>query len=221
MGSSAKRSLLIALALGAPAVLEAQADRPGVRLEEAIQMAERVQPSVVQARTGINNAMARQRVTTGAFLPSLNFSTNGNTSFSEGSSRVDQASGQVISGDTRTTSFGGSISTGIDLFTGFRRGADRRAANAQYEAAEASLTNATYQQALATTTVFYDAVAAEQLLVVRQASLARAEQQLNVAVTRLRAGAGTTSDSLRSVVTMGQARLAVITTETQSWPNHS
>lgn len=215
MGSNLIRLRMAALGLLLPAALAAQAERPGVRLDEAIQMAERVQPSMVQARTSINNAMARQRVTKGAFLPSLSFSTNGNTSFSEGSSRVDQASGQVISGDTRTTSFGGSISTGIDLFTGFRRGADRRAADAQYDAAEASLTNVTYQQKLTTTNQFYDVVAAEQLLGVRQASLVRAQEQFNVAVTRLRAGAGTTSDSLRSVVTMGQARLAVITTETQ------
>jgi len=215
MGSSRSGLRIAAAALLLPAALMAQAERPGVRLEEAIVMAERVQPSMVQARTSINNAMARQRVTKGAFLPSLSFSTNGNTSFSEGSSRVDQASGQVISGDTRTTSFGGSISTGIDLFTGFRRGADRRAADAQYQAAEASLTNVTYQQKLTTTNQFYDVVAAEQLLGVRQASLVRAQEQFNVAVTRLRAGAGTTSDSLRSVVTMGQARLAVITTETQ------
>ena len=215
MGSNLSGLRIGAAALLLPAALMAQVDRPGVRLEEAILMAERVQPSMVQARTSINNAMARQRVTKGAFLPSLSFSTNGNTSFSEGSSRVDQASGQVISGDTRTTSFGGSISTGIDLFTGFRRGADRKAADAQYQAAEASLTNVTYQQKLTTTNQFYDVVAAEQLLGVRQASLVRAQEQFNVAVTRLRAGAGTTSDSLRSVVTMGQARLAVITTETQ------
>lgn len=215
MGSSGSGLRIAAAALLLPAALMAQAGPTGVRLEEAIVMAERVQPSMVQARTSINNAMARQRVTKGAFLPSLNFSTSGNTSFSEGSSRVDQASGQVISGDTRTTSFGGSISTGIDLFTGFRRGADRRAADAQYQAAEASLTNVTYQQKLTTTNQFYDVVAAGQLLGVRQASLVRAQEQFNVAVTRLRAGAGTTSDSLRSVVTMGQARLAVITTETQ------
>jgi outer membrane protein TolC len=206
----------VALGLLLPAGLAAQqAERPGVRLEEAIQMAERVQPSVVQARSGVNNAMARQRVTTGAFLPSLSLSSGGSTSFSEGLSRVDPNTGQVINGNTTTTGFNGSISSSIDLFTGFRRGADRRAANASFDAAQASLTNATFQQKLTTTTQFYDALAAEQLIAVRQASLRRAEEQLSVAVTRLRAGAGTTSDSLRSLVTVGQARLQLITTETQ------
>jgi outer membrane protein TolC len=206
----------VVLGLLLPAGLAAQQlDRPGVRLEEAIQMAERVQPSVVQARTGVNNAMARQRVTFGAFLPSLSLSSGGSTSFSEGLSRVDPSTGQVINGNTTTTGFNGSLSTSIDLFTGFRRGADRKAADAQFDAAQASLLNATFQQKLTTTTQFYDALAAEQLIAVRQASLRRAEEQLNVAVTRLRAGAGTTSDSLRSLVTMGQARLQLITTETQ------
>lgn len=200
--------------LALPALAGAQ-ERPGVRLEEAVQLAERVQPAVVQARSGVANAMARQRVTTGAFLPNLSFSTGGSTSFSEGTDRLDPSTGQIISGDTRSTGFNGSISTGLDLFTGFRRGADRRAANAQYEAAEASLTNTTFQQKLATTNQFYDALAAEQLLGVRAASLRRAEEQLNVAVTRLRAGAATTSDSLRSLVTVGQARLQLITAETQ------
>lgn len=211
-GSILRGALVVLLAPGA---LAAQDQRPGVRLDEAIRLAELAQPSVVQARTGVINAEARRRVTNGAFLPSLSFSSNGSTSFSEGSSRVDQSTGEIISGNTTSSSFGGSISSSIDLFTGFRRGADRRAAGAQVTAAEASLTNATFQQKLATTNQFYDALAAEQLLGVRAASLRRAEEQLNVAVNRLRAGAATTSDSLRSLVTVGQARLQLITTETQ------
>lgn len=211
-GSILRGALVVLLAPGA---LAAQDQRPGVRLDEAIRLAELAQPSVVQARTGVINAEARRRVTNGAFLPNLSFSSNGSTSFSEGSSRVDQSTGEIISGNTTSSSFGGSISSSIDLFTGFRRGADRRAAGAQVTAAEASLTNATFQQKLATTNQFYDALAAEQLLGVRAASLRRAEEQLNVAVNRLRAGAATTSDSLRSLVTVGQARLQLITTETQ------
>lgn len=199
----------------APGLLVAQADRPGVSLTEAIRLAEQVQPSVVQARTGVYNAEARVRVTTGAFLPNLSLSSSGSTNFSEGPDRVDPSSGQVITGDTRSSSVGATISSSIDLFTGFRRGADRRAAGAQLEAAEASLTNATFQQKLQTTNLFYDALAAEQLLGVRQASLRRAEEQLNVAINRLQAGAATRSDSLRSLVTVGQARLQLITAETQ------
>lgn len=198
-----------------PGVAVAQAERPGVTLAEAVRLAEQVQPSLVQARTGVYNAEARLRVTSGAFLPSLNVSSSGSTNFSEGPSRVDPASGQVIDGDSRSSSVGATISSSIDLFTGFRRGADRRAANASLDAAEASLTNASFQLKLTTTNLFYDALAAEQLLGVREASLRRAEEQLNVAINRLQAGAATRSDSLRSLVTVGQARLQLITAETQ------
>ena len=198
-----------------PGIAVAQVERPGVTLAEAIRLAEQVQPSLVQARTGVYNAEARLRVTSGAFLPSLNVSSSGSTNFSEGPSRVDQASGQVITGNTTSSSVGANISSNIDLFTGFRRGADRRAANASLEAAEASLTNASFQLKLQTTNLFYDALAAEQLLGVRAASLRRAEEQLNVAINRLQAGAATRSDSLRSLVTVGQARLQLITAETQ------
>lgn len=206
---------MVAAILLAPAALAAQGERPGVRLDEAIRLAEQVQPSMVQARTGIDNAQARLRATTGSFLPNLSLSSSGSSNFSQGPSRVDPGTGQVVSGDATTSSLGTTISSSIDLFTGFRRGADRRAANFQRTAADATLRNATFQQKLTTTTQFYDALAAEQLLQVRQASVRRAEEQLNVAVNRLRAGAATTSDSLRSLVTLGQARLQLITTETQ------
>lgn len=213
-GSGRVRGVAAAL-LALPAMLAAQDQRPVVTLEEAIRLAEQVQPAVVSAQTSVYNAEARLRVTSGAFLPSLNFSTSGSTNFSEGPQRVDNATGQIISGDTRSSSLSANISSSIDLFTGFRRGADRRAARAQLEAAEASLTNATFQQRLTTTNLFYDALAAEQLVGLREASLRRAEEQFNVAVNRLQAGAATRSDSLRSLVTVGQARLQLITAQTQ------
>ena len=43
----------------------------------------------------------------------------------------------------------------------------------------------------------------------------RAEEQLKTSVAKLRAGSATRSDSLRSLVTLGNARLDLITTQTQ------
>jgi outer membrane protein TolC len=101
------------------------------------------------------------------------------------------------------------------LFTGFRRGADMRAARAGQQAADASLIDARFQQALTTTNQFLDALAASQLLRVRESSVRRAEQQLKVSVNKLRAGSATRSDSLRSLVTLGTAQLDLITTQAQ------
>src|SRR5262245_14065561 len=115
-------------ALLAAAPLRAQA--PKITLAEAIDRATKVQPSVVQAFGTVRNAQARQRSATGAFIPNLSFSSGIGRSFSEGPSRVDPNTGQVINGNSTNQSVTNSISSNVDLFTGFRRGSDRKAANA-------------------------------------------------------------------------------------------
>jgi outer membrane protein len=107
------------------------------------------------------------------------------------------------------------LSASIDLFTGLRRKADLNSAKATQEAAQAGLVNASFQIALTTTQTFLDALSASQLLRVRQASLDRAQQQLAVSIAKLKAGTATRSDSLRSLVTVGNARLDLVTAQTQ------
>jgi outer membrane protein TolC len=89
-----------------------------------------------------------------------------------------------------------------------------RAARANENAADASLIDARFQQALTTTGQFLDALAAAQLLKVRETSVRRAEEQLKTSIAKLRAGSATRSDSLRSFVTLGNARLDQLTTQT-------
>ena len=107
-----------------------------------------------------------------------------------------------------------SLSASVDLFTGFRRGAELQAAKAGQVQADASLVDTRFQQALATTNVFFDALSAAQLVGVREASVRRAEEQLKVSVSKLHAGSATRSDSLRSLVTLGSARLDLIQSQT-------
>jgi outer membrane protein TolC len=64
--------------------------------------------------------------------------------------------------------------------------------------------------ALATKQVFYDEAAREELVRVAEAQLRRAQQQLQVSVDRLHAGTATRSDSLRSTVEVGNARIALL-----------
>ena len=192
----------------------AQAQKPKVTLAEALERASRVQPSVVQAFGTVRNAAARQRSATGAFFPSLNLNSGIGRSFSEGPQRVDPNTGQVISGNSTNQSITNSISSNVDLFTGFRRGNEKKAANANRTAAEAGLLNARYTLQLTTTNQFFDVLAAEQLLRVRDASVRRAEEQLKVSVALLHAGRGIRPDSLRSVVTLGNAQLNLINAQT-------
>jgi outer membrane protein TolC len=185
-----------------------------ITLAEAIRLSERVQPDVVRAAADVRTADARRRNAWGAYLPSLAASSSASDFFSE-TARFDPVTGQLISGNSTNRSISTSLSASLDLFTGFRRGAELRAARAGEDAAEASLIDARFQQALTTTNQFLDALAAAQLLRVRQTSVRRAEEQLKVSVARLRAGSATRSDSLRSLVTLGNARLDQITTGTQ------
>ncbi len=185
-----------------------------VTLAEAIRLSEKVQPSVVQARGNVETAGAQRRTAWGAYLPSVNASSSASEFFSEGTSSVDPVTGQLITGNRSNRSLSTSLSASIDLFTGFRRGAEMKAAKAAQEAAGASLVDARFQQALTTTNQFFDALAASQLVGVRQASVRRAEEQLKVSVAKLRAGSATRSDSLRSLVTLGTARLDLIQSQT-------
>jgi outer membrane protein TolC len=209
------RRFAVLLALG-PAGLTPQlwAQSRSVTLADAIRLSERVQPSVVQAAGDLETAAAERRSAWGAYLPSVTASSSANSFFSEGPARIDPITGQLLSGNTSNRSLSTSLSASVDLFTGFRRGAQSRAARASQSAAEASLVDARFRQALTTTNQFLDALAGRQLVGVRQTSVRRAEEQLKTSIAKLRAGSATRSDSLRSLVTLGNARLELIRAET-------
>ncbi len=205
-------SLLVLVSTLAGAPLAAQ-DHV-VTLPDAIRLAERTQPGVIQAAGQVRTAAAERRSAWGNFLPSLTASSSGSEFFSEGASRVDPVTGQLTSGNSSNRSFNSSLSASVDLFTGFRRGAELQAAKAGQAQADASLVDARFQQALTTTNQFFDALSAAQLVGVREASVRRAEEQLKVSVAKLHAGSATRSDSLRSLVTLGNTRLDLIQAQT-------
>lgn len=209
-----RRLLVLGALLGALAGGVAAQERPAITLDEAIQRAERVQPRVVSALSQVRTADARIRATKGAWLPTLNLSTSASNFFSEGQ-RIDNNTGQLVTSGSSNTSLSGTVSSNVELFDGFRRSADSRAARASQESALEGLDDAKFQQRLTTTNQFFDVLAAQQLLRVREASVRRAAEQLSVSIARLRAGAAIRSDSLRSLVTLGTAQVQQINAETQ------
>jgi outer membrane protein TolC len=200
--------LIVLLTTLAPVPLAAQ--ERAVTLADAIRLAERTQPVMVQAQSDVRTAAAQRRNAWGGFLPSVNASSSASDFFSEGASRIDPITGQLTSGNSTNRSINTSISASLDLFTGFRRGAELKAARAGQAEADASLVDTRFQQALATTNQFFDALSAAQLVGVRESSVHRAEEQLKVSIAKLRAGSATRSDSLRSLVTLGTSRLDLI-----------
>lgn len=200
--------LAAGLTLSGPRPVSAQS--VSVTLEEAVRRAQATQPGVVAAFGNVNTAEAQLRTTRlGAYLPNLTANTTGTRSYSA-TPRLDQTTGQLT---TTTTSVNMGLSASVDLFTGFRRGADSRAARANLGAAEADLTNAQFQAGLSVTQQFFDALAAQQLVRVREAGVRRAEEQLSLSEAKLRVGSATRSDSLRSLVNLGNAQLQLVSAE--------
>jgi outer membrane protein len=204
--------LVVVVSLLAPLRLAAQ-DR-AITLTDALKLAQRTQPGVIQAQGQVETSAAQRRSAWGAFLPSLTAGSSASVFFSEGASRIVPVTGQVLTGNTTNGSLKASLRASVDLFTGFRRGADLKAARAGQAEAEAGWVDARYAQDLATTNQFFDALSTAQLVGVRQASVRRAEEQLKVSVAKLHAGSATRSDSLRSLVTLGSAQLDLIQAQT-------
>jgi len=204
------RLIVALLCLATPVAAQTRS----VTLEEAVARATRVQPRVITATGQVRTAEARIKSAKGAYLPNLNANANGSDFYSE-NSRIDAATGlPVLSGST-SRSITSSISSSLELFDGMRRSSELKAARANNDAALASLTDATYQQALTTTGAFFDALAARKLVRVRESSVRRAEEQLKTSVAKLRSGAATRSDSLRSLVGVGNAQLQLLTAQAQ------
>ena len=189
------------------------AQQPIVTLPEARKMAQAVEPTVVGALGAVRNADAQVRSAKGAWLPSLSASSFGGSTYQEGPARVNSSTGELVGGNTSSQNLNFGLNASWDLFTGFRRGADSRAAHAARDAADAGLIDANYQATLAATQQFFTALAAQQLVRVREASVRRAEEQLKLAVAKLSAGSATRSDSLRSVVILGTTQLALVSAQ--------
>src|SRR6267378_2061579 len=196
---------VIALTMALP--VQAQQAAPQhleVTLTEAIQRALLVQPAMVQAVGADRTAGATKRSALGAYLPrvDLNASTSkGNTG------RTDLTTGQFI---PPLRSYSGGIAANVELFDGFRRLANVRGASATAAAADAGLVNQRFQVTLGTKQAFYNALATEELVRVAESQVRRAQQQLQISVEKLRAGSATRSDSLRSTVDYGNARIALL-----------
>ena len=191
---------ILSLVVSAPLA----AQQVEVTLPEAVQRALQVQPSMVQARGQQRNMGAARTTAWGSFLPTVNFS---GTASKSSTPRFDQNSNKLI---PTIPNYGSSLSASVDLFTGFRRLSNLRSANANLDAAEAGVVTERFRVQLDTKQAFYDALATEELVRVAESQVRRAQQQLQISVEKLRAGSATRSDSLRSTVDYGNARIVLL-----------
>jgi outer membrane protein len=179
-----------------------------IRLQEAVEMAQRNAPAAVAARGLERNAAAAGRSALAAYLPTL--------SLNAGSARTQgvlffQGALAPLRGDP--WNYNNGVAAQLQLFDGNQRWHERSRTNAVADAADAASIQARFDAALQTKQQFYAALAARESEAAARAQLEQAEQQLKASTARFVAGVATKSDSLRSAIQLGNAQLAVLTAE--------
>lgn len=180
-----------------------------ISLTEAIRLAQQNSVTSVQARGSVRTSDAAVKQSYAAFLPT--FSVSAGTNHQSGD-RFD-TQGNLVPFTGNPTNYSTGLSSSLQLFDGGRRFFDVKRTRADVDAAEAGETASKYQVALQVKQQYYNILAARESQSAAQAQIDQAQQQLRASSLRLRAGAATVSDSLRSVVALGNARLALLTAE--------
>jgi outer membrane protein len=193
------------LTLAGVSGIAAQQELRVVTLDQAVRLALQNDPAAVAAETVVDGARAANRLASAAWLPSLTTTSYYTNSSNE---RFDATSGRLVS-----QSYNAGLSAGYDVFTGGRRVAQQRAARAEFGAAAALERAQVFQTTLAAKQIYYEAQAGSELVRTAQQRMARAEQQLQFARTRLEVGSATRSDLLRAELELGNAELSVVDAE--------
>jgi outer membrane protein len=206
------RHSILLLTLLTPTVLVAQGVADGgarpISLDEAVRLAQRNSPQTVQARGAISTGEATVRSAWGAYIPTINLNTGASR---QGGETFFQ--GQLVPYRGDPWSFSRGLSTSLELFDGMRRVNTLRSARASVDAAESNERLQRFAVALSVKQQYYNVLAARESRTAALAQLAQAEEQLKASSARVAAGAATKSDSLRSVIQVGNGRLALLTAE--------
>ena len=189
-----------------PLRVDTSAARP-ITLAEAVQLAQRNAPAAVQARGQIRTGTTAVRSAYAAFIPTLSVQAS-STQQSPAGQRVNQQTGEIVTGRWAGNA---GYNMNLDLFDGFRRMNDLRTARAQVTAAETGETAQRFLIAYQVKQQYYASLAARESESAAQAQLQQAEQQLRVSTAKLAARTATRSDSLRSIIAVGNAQLALLT----------
>ncbi|MEX2155024.1 MAG: TolC family protein [Gemmatimonadaceae bacterium] len=211
-----KQILILSTALSPLAVAGAQSGVPTVgdslrpiSLQEAVSLAQRNAPAAVQARGQLRTTASAVRSAWGAYLPSLS-SSMGQTK--QGGQRFDPLRGPVTQ-SASPWQYSAGLSSSLELFDGLRRWNDLKAREADVDAAEANEVSQEFNIALQVKREYANILAARESEAAARSQLEQAEAQLRAAVARVQAGAATMSDSLRSLIQVGNARLALLTAQ--------
>lgn len=186
-----------------------------IAIDEAIHLAQQNAPAAIQARGAERSRRAAVRSAYGSLLPNFSVSLGGVRQLPAGqTTRTNPTTGVRETLPTQPWSYSNGLSANVTLFNGGQSLYDIRTARANVAAGEAATVSQDFAVALNVSQQFYNALAARESEDAARAQLALAEQQLRFSATRVRAGVATKSDSLRSLIQVGTAQLALLTAQT-------
>ena len=182
-----------------------------ISLDEAIRMAEQNAPAAIQAE-GVERTSKAARVSAiGAILPSATLTAGRAIQLGGGGTRVNQNGEQVAITSAPTNSTG--LSLNMTLFDGGQRLYNLRTSKYNIAAAEANRVTVKYNVALQVKQQYYAVLAALESRDAAELQMSQATEQFKTSVAKVRAGVATRSDSLRGVIQIGNAQLALITAQ--------
>ncbi len=187
-----------------------------ITLDEAVRRARENAPASIQARGAERSNRAAVRSAYGSLLPNVSLNLGSARSFTDPNSRT-RINNQTLAVETLGPdrwSFSNGLSLNMTLFNGGKSLYDIQIAKANVTASGASSVAQDFQVALNVSQQFYNALAARESEDAARAQLALAEQQLHYSEVRVKNGVATKSDSLRSLIQLGNAQLALLTAQT-------
>src|SRR6202165_4726624 len=179
-----------------------------ISLAEAIRLAQQNSPLAIQAEGTERTSKAARVSAIGAILPNASLSMGRVIQFGGAQTRVNQNGETVAIAAAPTNSTG--LSLNMTLFDGGQRLYNLRTAKSQIDAAEANRVAVKYNVALTVKQQYYAVLAAIESEDAARLQMAQANEQFKTSIAKVRAGVATRSDSLRGVIQVGNAQLALI-----------
>ena len=204
------RKLIVLLA--APVVVGAQQMtdttlRP-ISITEAVRLARENNVSNITAINGVRSASNSVRAARAALYPTLNASAGQTKSAGD---RLGQ-SGQLVP-FTGAWTYNTGLTSQLTLFDAGKMFADIKNQQANVTAAQAAEVNTEFNVGLQVKLAYNSILAAKESEGAARAQLEAAQAQLATSIAKVQAGAANVSDSLRSVVQVGNAQLALLTAQ--------
>ncbi len=193
--------------------VQVTAQAPGeqkITLDQAVDFALKASPTIVQSEGSIRTARSAERSAHGAFLPSLSVTTGAGLSSAE---RFNSVTNTTVSGSS--DSYTAGLSSGYDLYTGGRRGAELTRTRAVESAAQAGLVEQQFSVTLNAKTAFFNVLRADELIRVATTRIDQATKTLDMSDQRFKVGSATRSDVLRSTLELNQAKQSMLQARTQ------